>query len=150
MGIAGIAWAAVLVIGLVAGVRLVPEAIAMPVGPVPVIPLFVLCNMVLPRPGYRQLLSRIPRWAQITAAGMFLGFVLAGVTSHGGGAGIPETWRGQYVLTRNNDHMVVDKATYDREIVHQERLMISFMGAFDVVIVALAAGALLTEEDAPR
>jgi hypothetical protein len=158
MGIAGIAWSAVLVIGLVAGVRLVPEAIAIPVGLVLVFPLSVIASMVLPWRGFRrgpgqasrrQLLSKLPRWALIAGAGMILAFALAGLTSHGGDAGLPEIRDGQYVLNAHNVLTVVDKATYDREIVQQERWLVSFFGASEVCIVAFGTGALLLEEDVP-
>ena len=136
MALVGAAWAAVLVVALLAGVRLLPLAVAGPVAGVLVLPAFLLA-VISQRKRSGQLRFRlgvdnVPRWLTVAAAGAFFLFWLAGITAFVGLGGNASIRDGQYVLDNHGTVTVVDKATYDRQLDHEERLVLAGFGAFGV------------------
>ncbi len=129
MALTGVAWSAVLIAGLLAGVRLLPMAVAAPVAGVLALPSFFVAAVVDRR---RLGLNDLPRRVLVAAAAAFFLFWLAGMTAFsglGGNAGIQD---GQYVLNNHGTVTVVDKAAYDRQLAHEERLVLAAFGAFGV------------------
>lgn len=139
MGMAGSAWAAVLIGGLLAGVRFVPLAVAVLVTVALVIPGFVIVVVMIGirsstrrmRPAdFWDLFGRIPRWPLIVAGCLFFAFWFAGITSFAGISGSAGVQEGQYVIDNHGTVTVVSKATYDREVAHEERLVVGVLGGF--------------------
>ena len=143
---AGAAWAALLIIGLLAGVRLLPIGVAGPIAAALVVPGFavsVLMNASISR-GRRartaevlRLFTDLPRWTLAIAGVLFFAFWLAGITAAGGLGGNAEIQNGRYVLNNHGSLTVVDKATYDNELDHEERFMLGALGGFGVAGAAL-------------
>lgn len=156
----GVVWAAILVVGLLAGVRLLPMAVAAPVGAALVFPAFVVSvvdrsTLHGPRTRrsgpwrFRRLLGDLPGWAQVVAGGSFFLFWLAGMTAFagvGGSAGIRD---GQYVLDNHGVVTVVDKATYERQLGLEQRIFLSGFGAFGVGGATLLAGSIARPRHGP-
>ena len=139
LALTGVAWTAVLVVGLLAGVMLLPAAVAVPVAAVLVLPGFVR-SVVADR---RRLgLRDLPRRVLAVAAGSFFLFWLAGMTAFIGLGGNASIQNGQYVLNNHGTLTVVDKATYDRQRAHEQRLALSGFGAFGVAAATLTAAAI--------
>ena len=148
MSAAGAAWAAVLIVGLLAGVRLLPLSVAALVAAALVIPGFaasVLTNAANSRNRrdrtgeFWQLLSHVPKWTLAVSAGLFFAFWLAGMSSFAGIAGDAGVQHGQYVVNNHGTVTVVDKVAYDREVAHEERLALGIFGAFGVAGATLGA-----------
>jgi hypothetical protein len=148
MSAAGAAWAAVLIIGLLADVRLLPLSVAALVAAALVIPGFAASVVTSAakrrnRSGglgeFWQLLSHVPKWTLATSAGLFFAFWLAGMTSFAGIAGSAGIQDGQYVVNNHGTVTVIDKVAYDREVAHEERLALGVLGAFGVAGATLGA-----------
>lgn len=155
MALGGVVWAAVLVIGLLAGVRLLPTALAAPIGAVLVFPAFVVCVVVdsltlrgrsARRSRSRQLwrlLGNLPRWVQVVAGGMFFLFWLAGMTAVAGIGGDVSVRNGQYVLDDHGVETVVGKAAYERQLAYGQRIVLSGFGELGVAgATLLVAGSI--------
>jgi len=140
MSAAGAAWAAVLIVGLLADVRLLPLSVAALVAAALVIPGFAASVVTNAKSRNRsdglgefwQLLSHVPNWALAFSAGLFFAFWLAGLTSFAGIAGIAGIQNGQYIDDNHGTVTVIDRVTYDREVAHEERLALGVLGAFGV------------------
>jgi hypothetical protein len=150
LGAAGSAWAAVLIVGLLAGVRLIPALWAVLVAAGLVVPAFIatLISTVIDaalsgvQDGFGQTLSYLPRWARTLSSGLFFAFWLAGITSFFGIPGQAEIVNGQYEINNHGDVTIVDKATYDRQVSREERVFLGVLGGFGVGVAALNAGAI--------
>jgi hypothetical protein len=108
MASVGAAWAAVLIVGLLAGVRLLPMTTAATIAAVLVIPGFLasigattrtLRRRREPRLGLMQLFDHLPLAARVALSGLFFAFWLAAMTSFIGMGGNATIQDGQYVLT---------------------------------------------------
>lgn len=129
MALAGAAWSAVLIVALLAGVRLLPTAVAAPVAAVLALPSLIV-SVVADR---RRLgLGGPPRPVLFAAAGAFFLFWLAGITAFNGLGGNASVRDGQYVLDNHGSVTVVDKAAYDRRLAREQRLVLAGFGAFGV------------------
>jgi hypothetical protein len=148
MATSGAAWAAVLIVGLLAGVRLLPTATAATVAAVLVMPGFLasigattrtLGRRREPRVGLMQLFDHLPLAARVALYGLFFAFWLAAMTSFIGIGGNAMIQDGQYVLTNHGTVTVVDKATYERQLALEQRLALGALGGFGVAAAALCS-----------
>lgn len=146
MALGGAAWSAILIIGLLAGLRLLPTGLATPVAAVLVLPAFVV-SVVVDRAKLRglrlqPLIDNLPQWVPFVAGGSFVLFWVAGMTALSGLGGTPGTRGSQYILNNHGSLTVVDKATYEREIAREQRLALGVFGAFGVAGAVFSASAV--------
>jgi hypothetical protein len=147
LSVAGASWAAVLIIGLLTGVRLAPMGVAALVAAALVIPGFAVSVVMnastsggrgTRQAEFLQLLGHLPRWALVGAGGLFVAFCLAGMTAIGV-RGNAEIQGGRYVLNNHGSVTVVDKATYERALDREERFALGMLGGFGVAGATLGA-----------
>jgi hypothetical protein len=148
MSAAGAAWSGALIIALVAGARPLPLWLASLVAATLVAPGFVaaVATTAVAGQGRRQLLPRVPlwaglpHWARLLSGGLFLGFWLSVMTAFMGIGGNAEIRDGQYVLNNHGSISVVDRATYERELSHEQRIALGVLGGFGVGAASMLAG----------
>lgn len=155
MAVVGIGWAAVLVVLLLAGVRLLPLGVAAPIAAVLALPSFAAAVLINSGAGRRRSPSRtslwelfgsLPRRFLLVAGVLFVAFWLSGAAAFIGIGGNAEIQNGQYMLDDHGTITVVDKAAYDSELDHEERIALSVLGAFSVAGTTLG---LATSARAP-
>jgi hypothetical protein len=144
--LAGVLWCAVLVAGLLGGVRLVPGAVAVSVAAVLVLPGFtagVVTNQRIvrgrqPQSGWVRTVWAppvdLPRWARTLAGVVFLAFWLAGMCAVTGIS--PDPW--------------FDGGVADQEARNEERFALGMLGGVGTGGTALAAASLLRGRRAAR
>lgn len=142
MAVVGVIWGAVLVAFLLAGVVLLPLGVAAGVEVVLVLPGFLFGVVTSGTPTGRrrfgartdpmELLRVLPRWLRRVSAVLFFAFWLIGATAFIGIGGNAEVQNGQYVLNEHGTTTVVDKATYERQLAQQNRIVLGVLGGFGV------------------
>lgn len=157
---AGLVWSAVLVAGLVAGVRLVPTAGAVGVAAALTVP-GLIAGVIGNRWYYRTTRPRsrwsltswvpphVPHWAGMLAGVLFFAFWLAVVVAFAGLDGDAEIREGQYVLVENGRTTVVTEADYDRQSDLEQQISLGLLGAL-AVGGSFMTGAVLTHHAAPQ
>ncbi|GAA2657491.1 hypothetical protein Adu01nite_92740 [Paractinoplanes durhamensis] len=157
---AGMVWAAVLIAGLLAGVRLVPTPAAVGIAAVLAIP-GVVAGVIGNRWSYRTTRPRarwaltswvpphVPHWAAMLAGVIFFGFWLAVVIAFAGLDGNAEQRDGQYVVENNGRVTVITEADYDRQLDHEQQISLGILGALAVGGTFMTA-AVLTHHAAPE
>jgi hypothetical protein len=160
MSSAGLLWSAVLIAGLLAGVRLVPTAVAVAVAALLAVP-GVIAGVIGNRWFYRTTRPRarwsltswvpphVPHWASMLAGVLFFAFWLAVVVAFAGLDGDAELRNGQYVLTENGRTTVVTPADFDRRQDLEQQISLGILGAAAVGGVFMT-GAVLTHHAAPQ
>jgi hypothetical protein len=156
---AGMVWSAVLIAGLLAGVRLMPSPLAVGAAAVLAVPgaiAGVLGNRwyyrtTRPRPRW-SLTSwvppHVPHWASMLAGVIFFGFWLAVVLAFAALDGNAEVRDGQYVIENNGRVTVINQDDYDRQLDHEQQISLGILGALAVGGVFTTA-AVLTHNAAP-
>ena len=157
---AGIGWAAVLIAGLLAGVRLVPTPVAVGVAAVLTVP-GVIAGVIGNRWFYRTTRPRkswsltswvpphVPHAASMLAGVIFFGFWLAVVVAFAGLDGNAEIRDGRYVIDDNGRVTVVNQADYERQLDHEQQISLGVLGAL-AVGGTFMTGAVLTHHAAPE
>jgi hypothetical protein len=163
---AGMFFSAVLIAGLLAGVRLMPTAAAVGTAAVLTVP-GVITGVLGNRWYYRTTRPRrswsltswvpphVPHWARVLAGTIFFGFWLAVVIAFAaldGDAGLSsdaELRDGQYVITDNGRTTVVTRADHDRQADHEQQISLGVLGALAVGGTFMTA-AVLTHHNAPQ
>jgi hypothetical protein len=161
---AGMFWTAVLIAGLLAGVRLVPTTVAVAVAVVLVVPGFI-AGVIGHRLYYRTTGPRrpwsltswvpphVPHWAAMLAGALFFGYWLAVVVAFAGLDGDTRLHDGQYVLDDNGRVAVVGpadyqrQADYERQADHEQQISLGVLGALAIGGTFLTA-AVLTQDPA--
>ncbi|GID33362.1 hypothetical protein [Paractinoplanes brasiliensis] len=157
---AGLLWSAVLIAALLAGVRLVPTAVAVAVAAVLTVPgviAGVLGNRWLyrtTRPRVRWNLTswvppHVPHWAGMLAGVFFFGFWLTVVMAFAGLDGDIQMRGGQYVRSDDGRTTVVSQADFDRHRSLEQQISLGILGAAAVGGVFMT-GAILTHHAAPQ
>jgi hypothetical protein len=150
--VVGVTWSAALIVGLLAGVRLFPITIAVPIAAALVTPGFVVAVSMSASVArgrrarsaeFGRLFADLPRWALITAGVLFFAFWMAAMTALGGLAGNAENRNGRYVLNNHGSITVIDKATYDNALDREERLMLGVLGGFGAGGAVLGGDSIL-------
>jgi hypothetical protein len=144
--VAGVGWAAALIGGLVAGVRLLPTAVAVIVTAVLVLPGFtagLITNRRIvrgrkPQSGWIRTVwapPELPHWGLVLSGLLLLAFWVAGMTAFAGmSVNVPAG----------------DSAAQERLIVYQQRFALGMLGGLGVGGSTLAAASLLRERRALR
>ncbi|WP_240670311.1 hypothetical protein [Actinoplanes solisilvae] len=157
---AGLMWSAVLIGGLVGGVRLVPASVAVGVAAGLTMP-GVIAGVIGNRWYYRTTRPRtrwsltswvpphVPHWASMLAGVLFFAFWLAVVVAFAGMTGDAEIRDGQYVMVENGRTTVVTESDYDRQGDLEQQVSLGVLGALAVGGVFLT-GAVLTHHAAPQ
>ncbi|MGX6607546.1 hypothetical protein ACWKSP_36290 [Micromonosporaceae bacterium Da 78-11] len=157
---AGMLWSAVLIAGLLAGVRLVPTAAAVGLAAVLTLPALIV-GVTANRWYYRTTRPRrswhltswvpphVPHWASMLAGVLFFGFWLAVVVAFAGLDGSAEMRDGQYVLDDHGRATVVSQADYDRQLDREQQISLGVLGALAVGGTFMTA-AVLTHANAPQ
>jgi hypothetical protein len=157
---AGMVWAAVLIAGLLAGVRLLPTPAAVGVAALLSVP-GVIAGVIGNRWQYRTTRPRkawsltswvpphVPHWASMLAGVVFFGFWLAVVVAFAGLDGNAELRDGRYVLDDNGRITVINQADYERQLDHEQQISLGVLGALAVGGTFLT-GAVLTHHSAPE
>jgi hypothetical protein len=157
---AGMAWAAVLIAGLLAGVRLVPTPVAVAVAAALTVP-GVIAGVIGNRWFYRTTRPRrswgltswvpphVPHWASMLAGMVFFGFWLAVVVAFAGLDGNAENRDGRYVIDDNGRTTVISQADYERQLDHEQQISLGVLGAL-AVGGTFMTGAVLTHHAAPE
>lgn len=160
MASAGVAWAGVLIAGLLLGHRLVPSAAAVGVAAVLAVP-GVIAGVIGNRWYYRTTRPRrawsltswvpphVPHWASMLAGVIFFGFWLAVVVAFAGLDGNAELRDGQFVVTDNGRVTVVNQDDYDRQLDYQQQISLGILGAL-AIGGTFMTGAVLTHHAAPE
>jgi hypothetical protein len=152
---AGVVWAAVLIVFLLAGVRPLPLAVAALVTIVLIVPGFVAAvrssaSRSRTRRGRQadlwRLVEHLPDWVLGPAAVFFVAFWLTAGLSFPT-MGNAEIRDGQYVANNHGQLTVIDKATYDRQVAAEERFFLGVLGAFGVAGATLCAAAANRHRD---
>jgi hypothetical protein len=157
---AGMVWAAVLIAGLLAGVRLLPTPAAVGVAALLSVP-GVIAGVIGNRWQYRTTRPRkawsltswvpphVPHWASMLAGAIFFGFWLTVVIAFAGLNGNAEIRDGHYVLNNHGRLTVVSEADYDRQLNKEQQISLGILGAF-AVGGTFMTGAVLTHNAAPE
>ena len=157
---AGMLWAAVLVAGLTAGVRLVPTGAAVGVAALLTVP-GVIAGVAGNRWYYRTTRPRrawsltswvpphVPHWASMLAGALFFGFWLAVVIAFAGLDGDAEIRDGQYVQTDGGRTTAVTRADHDRQANLEQQISLGVLGAL-AVGGTFTTAAVLTHHAAPQ
>jgi len=157
---AGMVWSAVLIAGLLAGVRLMPSPAAVGTAAVLAVP-GAIAGVLGNRWYYRTTRPRrawsltswvpphVPHWAAMGAGVMFFGFWLAVVIAFAGLDGDKGMRDGQYVLTRDGRTTVVTQADYERQADLEQQVSLGLLGAL-AVGAAFTTAAVLTHHAAPQ
>jgi hypothetical protein len=157
---AGLLWAATLIAGLVAGVRLVPTPAAVGIAALLTVP-GVIAGVIGNRWYYRTTRPRtawsltswvpphVPHWASMLAGVMFFGFWLSVLIAFAGLDGDAERRDGQYVLNDHGRVTVVTQADYQRQLDLEQQISLGVLGAF-AVGGTFMTGAVLTHHAAPE
>jgi hypothetical protein len=154
---AGVLWSGGLIVALALGHRPVDKVVAVGIAALLTVPGFaaaILSN----RRGYRTQQPRrlwalaswvpphVPVWAAVAAGLAFFGFWLAIVLAFLTLKGNPEIRPdGTYVLDQTT---VVDRATFDRQVDHQQQVSLGVLGAFAVGGTFLCAARATDREPA--
>jgi hypothetical protein len=146
---AGSLWSAVLIAGLLAGVRLVPTPAAVGIAALLTIP-GCIAGVIANRRWYATTRPRrpwslvswvpphVPHWASMFAGVLFAGFWLAVVVAFAGLNGNTQQRDGHYVVDDNGRITAASPADYDRQIDHEQQISLGVLGAVGV------GGAFLT------
>ncbi|MFF5294895.1 hypothetical protein [Paractinoplanes globisporus] len=157
---AGMVWSAVLIGGLLAGVRLLPSPVAVGVAAVLAVPA-VTAGIIGNRWYYRTTRPRtrwsltswvpphVPHWASMLAGVIFFAFWLAVVVAFAGLDGNAEMRDGQYVLSDNGRVTVITQADYERQLDHEQQISLGVLGAL-AIGGTFMTGAVLTHHAAPE
>ena len=157
---AGLLWSAVLIAGLVAGVRLVPTPWAVGTAALLTVP-GVIAGILGNRWYYRTTRPRrawsltswvpphVPHWASMLAGVMFFAFWLAVVVAFAGLDGDTEVRDGQYVLERDGRFTVLNEADHERRRDLEQQISLGVLGAL-AVGGTFMTGAVLTHHAAPQ
>jgi hypothetical protein len=157
---AGTLWAAVLIAGLLAGVRLVPTPAAVGVAALLTVP-GVIAGVLGNRWYYRTTRPRlrwsltswvpphVPHWASMLAGVIFFGFWLAVVVAFATLDGSAEMREGQYVVENSGRVTVINQDDYDRQLDHEQQISLGILGALAVGGTFMTA-AVLTHHAAPE
>jgi len=157
---AGMLWAAVLIAGLLAGVRLVPSSAAVGIAAALTIP-GVIAGVIGNRWYYRTTRPRarwsltswvpphVPHWAAMLGGVLFFGFWLTVVIAFAGLDGNAEIHDGQYVIQDNGRITVITEADYERQLDHEQQISLGVLGALAVGGTFMTA-AVLTHHAAPE
>lgn len=157
---AGLLWCAVLIAGLLAGVRWVPSTTAVGTAAVLAVP-GVIAGVIGNRWYYRTTRPRVPwsltswvpphvpHWASMLAGVLFAGFWLAVLVAFAGMDGSTEMRDGQYVLNDNGRVTVVTEADYERQLDREQQFSLGVLGAL-AVGGTFMTGAVLTHHNAPQ
>jgi hypothetical protein len=160
MASAGMLWSAVLIAGLLAGVRLVPTGLAVGAAAVLSVP-GVIAGVLGNRWAYRTTRPRVPwtltswvpphvpHWAAMGAGVVFFGFWLAVVVAFAGLDGDTGMRDGQYVLTDDGRTTVVTQADYERQRDLEQQISLGLLGAL-AVGGTFTTAAVLTHHAAPQ
>jgi hypothetical protein len=155
---AGVLWSAGLITALAAGARPVITGVAVGLAALLTVPGFA-AGILANRRGYqtrqpRRLWSlaswvppHVPAWAAIVAACAFFGFWLALVLAFLALDGAPERRGAGYVLIDHKREIVIDKATYERQIDHETQISLAVLGAFAVGGTFLCAARATDHEE---
>jgi len=156
----GVLWSAVLIAGLVAGVRLVPTPAAVAVAAALTVP-GVIAGVIGNRWYYRTTRPRVrwsltswvpphvPHWASMLAGVVFFAFWLAVVVAFAGMDGEAELRNGQYVLTENGRTTVLTESDYDHRGDLEQQISLGVLGAL-AVGATFMTGAVVTHHAAPQ
>ena len=139
--VAGVGWAAVLLGGLFAGVRLLPTAVAVIVTAVLVLPGFtagLITNRRIvrgrkPQSGWIRSVwapPELPHWGLVLSGLLLLVFWVAGMSSFAG---------------MSEDVPPADSAAQEQLIVYQQRFALGMLGGLGVGGTTLAAASLLRD-----
>jgi hypothetical protein len=134
------------VVGLLAGMPVPSTAVAASVAAVLVLPGHVgalLAPLLGFRPGGERgpglrgrglfrLLRYLPPWTWLAGGGLVLAFWFAAATVLLHNHGVPQMQDGRYVLVDRGTVTVVDRTTYERARVDDERAWLGVLGAFGV------------------
>jgi hypothetical protein len=140
---AGVLWSAGLILAYAFGVDPLPAAASVGVAALLTVPGFA-GGIMSNRRGYRTQGPRrpwrlaswvpphVPHWAAITAGVVFFGFWLSIVLGFVALDGNPERRGAEYVLEDRDRVVVVDEATYQEQLGHQQQISLGVLGAFAV------------------
>jgi hypothetical protein len=157
---AGVLWSAVLIGGLLAGVRMAPAPAAVGIAAVLTVP-GVMAGVIGNRWYYRTTRPRtawsltswvpphVPHWASMLAGAIFFGFWMTVVVAFAGLDGNAEKRGGQYVLNDHGRITVVTQDDYERQADHEQQISLGILGALAVGGVFTTA-AVLTHHAAPE
>ena len=157
---AGMVWSAVLIAGLLAGVRLIPSPVAVGTAAVLAVP-GAIAGVLGNRWYYRTTRPRrawsltswvpphVPHWASMLAGVVFFGFWLAVVVAFAGLDGNAEMRDGQYITSHNGRITVIDQADYERQLALEQQISLGILGAI-AVGGTFMTGAVLTQHAAPE
>lgn len=151
-------WCATLIVALAAGARPLASTVAIGVAALLTVPGFA-AGILANRRGYRTRAARrtwrlaswvpphVPQWAALLAAGLFFGFWLATVLAFAALDGSPAIRDGRYVLQDNDRVTEVSKATYERQLDHEQQISLGVLGAFAVGGCFLCAARATDHQD---
>ena len=154
----GVLWAAGLIVTLALGVRLMSPQLAVGVAAILTVPGFA-AGILANRQAYRTTPPRrfwslatwvpphVSLWAAGAAALAFGGFWLSIVLAFLALDGSPEIRDGRYVLNDHDRITVVDRATYDRQLDHEQQISLGVLGAFAVGGTFLCAARAADHDD---
>ncbi len=160
MASAGMVWSAVLIAGLLTGVRLVPTGLAVGTAAVLTVP-GVIVGVLGNRWAYRTTQPRrpwgliswvpphVPHWAAMSAGVVFFGFWLALVIAFAGLDGDAEVRDGRYVSVDNGRTTVITEADYERQVNLEQQISLGLLGAL-AVGATFTTAAVLTHHAAPQ
>ncbi|WP_328459844.1 hypothetical protein OHA21_28205 [Actinoplanes sp. NBC_00393] len=136
-------WSAGLIVALTLGARPVHSAVAVGVAALLTVPGFA-AGILNNRRGYRTRAPRrlwslaswvpphVPHWAAVVAAVVFFGFWLTIVLAFAALDGSPSIEDGRYVLQDHDRVVEVSRATYERQLDHEQQVSLAVLGAFAV------------------
>jgi hypothetical protein len=160
MCFAGMVWSAVLIVGLLAGVRLLPSVLAVGVAAFLTVP-GAIAGVIGNRWYYRTTRPRrpwsltswvpphVPHWVSMLAGAVFFGFWLAVVVAFAGLDGNAEMHDGQYVISHNGRITTIDQADYERQLAQEQQISLGVLGAI-AVGGTFMTWAVLTHHAAPE
>jgi hypothetical protein len=153
-------WSAVLIAGLLGGVRVVPTIVAVGVAALLAVPGFI-AGVVAHRWYYRTTRPRrawsltswvpphVPHWAATLAGVLVAGFWLAVVVAFAGLDGDTGVRDGRYVIEDGGRTIPVSRADYERQVDHEQQISLGVLGALAVGGTFLTA-AVQTHRSAPQ
>lgn len=157
---AGMFWAGVLIVGLLAGLRVVPSPVAVGVAAVLTVP-GVIAGVIGNRWYYRTTRPRsrwsltswvpphVPHWASMLAGALFFGFWLAVVVAFAGLDSDVEVRDGRYEIGDRGRPVMVGQADYDHQINLEQQISLGVLGAL-AVGGTFTTAAVLTHHAAPE
>jgi hypothetical protein len=154
----GALWAAVLIAGLLAGVRLAATPVAVGTAAALSVPGFI-AGVIVNRWYHRTLRParpwsltswvppHVPHWMAVLAGAVFFGFWLTVVVAFAGLNGKTEVRDGRYVLNDHGRVTVVTQDDYDRQADHEQQISLGVLGALAAGGTFLTGAVLLRSHE---